>query len=612
MTRTPGSRSLPVALLALLPALAGCPSSTSGDDGGGDSGAACTVDSCASGQYCDAATGACLPGCDQPTDCAVNESCTTATHTCDCAAGYHACNGTCARNDDVATCGDRCDACPGDPNGTATCAAATCGLSCNTGTQECAGACATCPAGNTATQCNGAACEATACASGRRVCQGACPTCPSGATATHCNGAACEATACGTGALLCQGQCPSCPAGSATTQCSGASCQATSCGAGRLLCGGQCPTCPSQATATACAGTQCVATTCGSGYELCGGACVACAAGQLFCCKEVVQDSPMSGPEHALALDPSGAAVVAFRDAAQGSVKLARRATGGFSIITVDTGDVGYGVSLAVDPNGVAHLAYSNGAYPYVIRYARVPVSGAATVETVESSGLIAAGATAIAVDDTGAVHVAAYASGDAHYATRDSNGWHPRFAMYDGQQISLAVSGTTPQIVASSNPSSGVQASVLTYGLFDPSAGDGGAFVTSTVNSTVGVSAFHDATLALDSNGTPWVAWQHPNYRDLHLSVRDGGSWSSQVVDPTIAGATSLKWFNGPRIAYVGTSNFVPRYAEATDAGWLLMTIDNKSISVGTVSLAIDATGRPHVTLYDPDPSVQRVYYLH
>lgn len=575
--------------------LLGCPPSSSGGSGGGegggtgggsgDGGTACTVASCAIGTWCESATGSCLPGCDEATDCPANSGCLPADHTCQCDVGYHLCGATCSRDDAPASCGARCAACPGDPNGVATCTAGTCGLTCNGGALSCQNLCAACPVGAATFQCAGAACQATACIAGR---------------------------------LLCGDQCPACPTGAATTQCSGSSCAAATCQSGRLACQGECPSCPALATATGCLANTCVATACAAGSVVCGGACVPCAAGARFCCKEVVDPAMNTGLFQALALDSPGRAYVAYYDQGAKSLKLARSGPTGFTFLTVDAsgGDLGQGVSLAVDAQGTAHLAYTQAAYPMAIKYASVPTVGAPAVETIET-GLIQVGATSIAIDSLGRIQVGYFFNGDGHWAIKTVTGWDRRTAMTYGRDITLAIAGTTPFLAASANPSaSGVQASVLQYAWLDAGTPpDGGAFLSATVRSTVGVSLSYEPAIAIDPNGTPIVAYTDPNFRDLRLATRAGGAWTSEIVDSNFGehAALVVSPAGATGIAYVGGASFLPKFVErlAADAGWQGVVIDPKGL-VQQLSLAYDSTGRPHVTFYDPDPTLRRVYYLH
>jgi hypothetical protein len=608
-----------IALLCLL-TLVGC-ADPGGNDGGagggsGGSGGSCTQASCATGQFCNTSTGQCATGCDEAADCTSPLVCDLATNACVCAPGTHLCGTACLPDTSVQSCGTSCSPCPTDPNGTATCSAGSCGMMCNANALSCANTCAPCAAGTATGICNGVSCETSTCQTGRLLCSGQCPTCPTGSATTQCNGTNCEATACSTGTLLCGGQCPTCPAGASATACNITQCVATACNSGTLLCGGQCPTCPAQASATTCAGTTCAATACNAGYAVCAGQCVPCAAGQLFCCKEVVDPQSGSGPDHAIAIDATGRVHVAY--VSGNSLRLARSGPAGFTLATIDNnGGVGKNVSLAVDAVGNAHIAYSKEQSPESVKYAYVPLTGTPTLETVESNILVI-GRTAIGLDSTGAVHIAYYALGDAHYATRRGNGWFARYAMEDGQQVSMALFNDAPQLVANANASSGVVVTVLSYGAFDAGAPDGGVFVERTVNSVVGASAFHEATIAVDGAGVPFVAYTDPNFRDLRLAVLDGGNWSKSTVFNGLTGDAWIQMSStGPRIAFNGTPGtgavtYRPRYAELVDGGWNFTVIDNKDITVGTLRMVLDAQGRPHVTEYDPDPAIRKVFYIH
>lgn len=359
-----------------------------------------------------------------------------------------------------------------------------------------------------------------------------------------------------------------------------------------------------------------MATACNPGFALCGGSCVACAPGQKFCCKEAVTALMASGPDQALALTLADEPVIAFQDSQAGSVRLARGGPSGFTVQTLDVGNVGAGVSVAVDATGVAHVAYTKDTFPFALKYARVPLSGAPSVQTITTPTLTTIGDTSIAFDDaTGTVHVGAYLNGRGWYAWRQgAAAWQSRYAMFDGNQMAIALSGGVPHLVATSNPSVGVQVSVLSHAvLVDGGLPDGGLFSESTVNSTVGVSVRHDASLAIDDAGVPWVAFQHPSSRNLRLSTLQAGSWVSETVESSpFAGSTSLDWFAGaPHIIWLGTNNFLPRYGVKSGSSWTITPIDPKPL-YRTLRLKVDSTGRPHVTMYDPDPAVRRVVYVH
>lgn len=59
----------------------------------------------------------------------------------ECQAGQHACGDACVPDTSPLTCGARCEACPGTANGSATCAAGACGLTCLAGAEPCVTGC---------------------------------------------------------------------------------------------------------------------------------------------------------------------------------------------------------------------------------------------------------------------------------------------------------------------------------------------------------------------------------------------------------------------------------------------------------------------------------------
>ncbi len=153
------------------------------DGGTGDGGIRCTAGSCSAGNYCDVASGECTSGCEQDQQCPQPGSRCGATHQCECASGYHPCNGSCVSNSAITACGSQCSSCYVPANGSATCDGTSCGISCNPGNHRCAGscssnssvgtcgtACSPCPVPtNGAATCSGTACDISCNAGYQRV-----------------------------------------------------------------------------------------------------------------------------------------------------------------------------------------------------------------------------------------------------------------------------------------------------------------------------------------------------------------------------------------------------------------------------------------------------------
>jgi hypothetical protein len=177
----------------------------------------CRQTACPGLSYCDLNTGHCLPGCANTSQCASNEHCDIASHGCLCDDGFHRCNGACASNTAVASCGSSCTACPGDPggHGSASCNGTSCSISCannyhwcsnlnrcasNSDVATCGSRCEACPAdpnGQGTPTCSGTC--GLSCPGGTIYCNGRClpcsdpagtPTCQNSACFINCNGGA--------------------------------------------------------------------------------------------------------------------------------------------------------------------------------------------------------------------------------------------------------------------------------------------------------------------------------------------------------------------------------------------------------------------------------------
>lgn len=72
-----------------------------------------------------------LSGCERTDQCDAGAHCNLDGHVCVCDPGFHACGVDCLPDDSTLSCGTRCDPCPADPNGTATCDGASCVITCN-------------------------------------------------------------------------------------------------------------------------------------------------------------------------------------------------------------------------------------------------------------------------------------------------------------------------------------------------------------------------------------------------------------------------------------------------------------------------------------------------
>lgn len=165
------------------------------------------------------------------------------------------------------------------------------------------------------------------------------------------------------------------------------------------------------------------------------------------------------------------------------------------------------------------------------------------------------------------------------------------------GEELSLALDASGRPHIGYYDLSDGA----LKYALFD-----GTAWSISTVDT---VSRFPGSvSLALDADGRPHLSYFNDG---LRYAVFDGVAWSISTVDSdghAFNSSLALDASGRPHISYSGwdyTKNgFVLNYAVFDGAAWSISTVDNGSLSVGfRSSLALDATGRPHISYESSRP---------
>lgn len=468
-----------------------------GPDAGFDAGGPdCQRDGCTGFTYCDRTTGACNPGCGDDLQCGTNERCNQATHACECAVGSHDCNGACVADDDPATCGARCTACPGAANATAGCDQGACTLVCDSEFHDCNGACvadddvATCgtrcqacpsaPRGTPACDrgrcilecdanyhdCGGycasnnslmscglrcsacpevtnsnATCDGTSCGIqcfvGHQLCAGLCAECPGGpgVSASQCVGSTCRATACTAGYELCGGDCSACPAGPGVVSslCAQNRCVANACLGGYELCEGDCASCPSLGvTAVRCDGAACVAATCADGFRRCGGACCAIAWGILS-----GSVAELIG-DQVIDVDAADRPNVVYGRAgiAPSLLHSVLDSGGVWQTELVDPGALVRGIAMVATDDDTYHVAYVDGASQELRYVRRDPVTGWSTPQRVASQITGTRTPVDISVDINGHRHIAVGRDTSTLYARSSTSAWTVDTAVTTGGSV--------------------------------------------------------------------------------------------------------------------------------------------------------------------------------
>lgn len=117
--------------------------------------------------------------------------------------------------------------------------------------------------------------------------------------------------------------------------------------------------------------------------------------------------------------------------------------------------------------------------------------------------------------------------------------------------------------------------------------------------------------SIALDGQGYPHISYHDVTNRDLKYAYRDTTGWHVQTVDSdgSTGTSTSLDVDNlgRPHIVYWfdGTSLDNPaavKYAYLDSAGWHIQLVAEPDNLSGSLSLAVDSIGRPHVSYGQDD----------
>jgi hypothetical protein len=207
--------------------------------------------------------------------------------------------------------------------------------------------------------------------------------------------------------------------------------------------------------------------------------------------------------------------------------------------------------SMTVDCQGTLHVAFVNAQSIGPLYYGHRAVGGTWSHEMVFNSAI---DATAIAVDHAGGVHIAfqAVTPDTFEYAYKPAG-------------------GTTWTLEAVYGP--------------------------------INIAAGPIVSVALDANDQPHIGLEYFTGSDVYAHAhRENGTWVKDIAESSTTVGTA---FSGPRIAVDGTTikmaypvnNSSARYAVETAGVWSIVNIQPNP---SAVSLALDATGSPHV-IYNP-----------
>ncbi len=208
---------------------------------------------------------------------------------------------------------------------------------------------------------------------------------------------------------------------------------------------------------------------------------------------------------NSIALDPEGNPCVSFYNFTSDDLWLACREGTEWVTETVDSeGDTGDCNSLAIDGEGVVHIAYCRYSPDPGVRYAMKDINSQWHLETVDAAMSSDPSGTSLALDAFGNPCISYTASGELRYAARDGSSWNVEtvYATDTGPSIygtSLAMDQFGYPHIVHCSPN----ADFLLY-----SVDQGAGWQTDSIAELYGPAA-GDPDLVLDELGRPHIIYE-------------------------------------------------------------------------------------------------------
>jgi hypothetical protein len=273
-----------------------------------------------------------------------------------------------------------------------------------------------------------------------------------------------------------------------------------------------------------------------------------------------------------IAIDPYNEPHIAYYDADNGDLKYAHKVYSGWQITTIDSAnDTGQYASIAVgkDANNklFTHFSYYD-ATAKDLRYAKWSAESASIIQQTSVDGT--------ADDDIGK-----YSS----IALTNEGDPQPRISYY-------AAIGTTK--------------SYLKYAAYK-----GSSWVKENVTADNQFNGKY-ASLALDNNNAPHIAYLNASSNRLKLAIPDSNGWSNTEiatvdgngmvftsidVDTNVANAHS-----DARVSFYHSDNGAMQFAtQVSSESWIVASVDSSAADLGAFNaLAFDSAGNPHISFFD------------
>jgi hypothetical protein len=284
----------------------------------------------------------------------------------------------------------------------------------------------------------------------------------------------------------------------------------------------------------------------------------------VFAVSKVPGLAPDVGRHHAMTMDRFNDLHVVYRDETAGEVKYVKR-TGSVwgAPLTVNAAD-GSAMSIAVDGNGVPHVAYYD-VFAGAFQYSSAPAGTFAFPATICSGPVTDQNRTSLALNGAGHPRAALGKQNDGLYYTEwNGAAWSACVELDDAQgdvHVSLALGGDSREHIAYTRAATAPNFAVK----YTSRAVNGVWSSSSTVEAATSQSS--NVSLALDDNDHGHIVFYRgaAGMRDFRYRRYDGFNWNSTQV--TVASATT-----GSRLAMTldgGRNPLVVYYQDNDDVAF-------------------------------------------
>ena len=306
------------------------------------------------------------------------------------------------------------------------------------------------------------------------------------------------------------------------------------------------------------------------------------------------------GAYASLALGVEDRPHISYYDETHSSLRVAREDGAGWQIASLDSDYVSAcQTSIALDAAGRPHVSYCgmDGDGAARLQYARF--DGAAWLTATVSAE--AASYTSLALDTTGRPHIGFLASGQVRYAVKRGDTWPVGTVVTAGaaESLSLALDSNGGPHISYYDAAGGC----LRYAYLD---GTVWTPAPEPVECGASAGAGRYNSLALDAADSPRIAYEADG--QLRYARYDGSDWQTGPVDE----GANAGWFaslsldadGAPHIGYYqsipGRALGLLKYAYLGSDGWAIEIVNSGGDVGSYASLALDATGEPHIAYHD------------